>query len=992
MKRSLLPIAALAFAFASTNAQALSVPYSEDFETDPSQTFGFYDRLDNPQIINNWKWVKDTSQWATTHNGYMSLYCTFPDGYNSWLITPALSLEAGKIYKVSLDTWVESRYSSPAVGRFELQLGNMQVPEAMTTVVLPFTDTLATTENNPDTNTAIFTVPTSGIYYLGIHGQQTKALGYTNLFADNLSIEVESTAVAPAQVVDLEAVADINGAPNAQISFKAPTTCNDGSPLAALQNIDIRRDGAFLHTFTNPTPGASLSYTDSDAPEGLHVYSVLATSIGGVSLPAEAEAYIGFATPEAPEWAKIEEVAGQPGKVTVTWAPVSKDIYGKVYPQGAVKYCVMSDEGIQKDNYDGTSVTIDTGSSSEQHFVYYGVFAQTGDRTYSKDYARTRTVPVGPSYGVPFFDSFAEGDTPYAWGFDGEYSVRGTGWGIAVSDAQGKDIDVFDPYDDDNGCLSAGCNNTQEYTWIASGKINTAGLTYPYVSFALWKWGTLFRPDQFELFIRDTDGGEWQLLETYSTGNELSGWYMQRKEIPSEFNGKTIQIAFRYTMDNHYYGFVDAVRVGDIFPHDLASLPVSAPISARSQEGMVVKANVENIGTSPESDYNVTLYLNGKEIASKPGVALDPLAKADFNFDLALEVSDPADCLLTAKVTMASDMNQEDNLSNPVVVRHILPNFPAVNDLAIAPKGGDQYSLTWTKPDVDKSVPETTFDSFEDYDSFEPFEVGNWYLVDNDYMLNYELEDLYFPNNGDRFAYIVMDGKALRKSKLYGRSGFKSMASLPSRLDLNDDWLISPELWQGGQQTVSFWARSLSPAEGPESFEFMVSMDGFAIGSFSRIAEVPEVPMEWTRYSYTLPAGTKHFAIRCVSENKYMFMVDDVEMILEDTPAPELTFIGYNVYRDGVKFTSEPLANPRLDVTHGPGEHHVYSVTALYDKGESRFSNLAYSDPSGVEIVSADVDGEAEYFNLQGLRVENPTDGIFICRKGSNVSKVVIRD
>lgn len=45
---------------------------------------------------------------------------------------------------------------------------------------------------------------------------------------------------------------------------------------------------------------------------------------------------------------------------------------------------------------------------------------------------------------------------------------------------------------------------------------------------------------------------------------------------------------------------------------------------------------------------------------------------------------------------------------------------------------------------------------------------------------------------------------------------------------------------------------------------------------------------------------------------------------------------------------------------------------------------------SGIEEVEADEDAEAEYYNLQGIRVANPTHGIYIMRRGSVVSKVVL--
>lgn len=49
---------------------------------------------------------------------------------------------------------------------------------------------------------------------------------------------------------------------------------------------------------------------------------------------------------------------------------------------------------------------------------------------------------------------------------------------------------------------------------------------------------------------------------------------------------------------------------------------------------------------------------------------------------------------------------------------------------------------------------------------------------------------------------------------------------------------------------------------------------------------------------------------------------------------------------------------------------------------------------SGVESIEApgmDEDAEPEYYNLQGLRVVDPTPGIYIVRRGSKTSKVVIR-
>ncbi|MDE5967514.1 MAG: starch-binding protein, partial [Muribaculaceae bacterium] len=45
---------------------------------------------------------------------------------------------------------------------------------------------------------------------------------------------------------------------------------------------------------------------------------------------------------------------------------------------------------------------------------------------------------------------------------------------------------------------------------------------------------------------------------------------------------------------------------------------------------------------------------------------------------------------------------------------------------------------------------------------------------------------------------------------------------------------------------------------------------------------------------------------------------------------------------------------------------------------------------TGLDAINADIDAPAEYYNLQGIRVINPTHGAYIYRRGSKVSKVLI--
>lgn len=53
---------------------------------------------------------------------------------------------------------------------------------------------------------------------------------------------------------------------------------------------------------------------------------------------------------------------------------------------------------------------------------------------------------------------------------------------------------------------------------------------------------------------------------------------------------------------------------------------------------------------------------------------------------------------------------------------------------------------------------------------------------------------------------------------------------------------------------------------------------------------------------------------------------------------------------------------------------------------------VAKSEKSSVEsVISADADAPVEYFNLQGVRVQNPENGLYIMRQGKKVSKVYVK-
>ncbi len=96
------------------------------------------------------------------------------------------------------------------------------------------------------------------------------------------------------------------------------------------------------------------------------------------------------------------------------------------------------------------------------------------------------------------------------------------------------------------------------------------------------------------------------------------------------------------------------------------------------------------------------------------------------------------------------------------------------------------------------------------------------------------------------------------------------------------------------------------------------------------------------------------------------------------------------------------LSKPDFCDVHLTKGKHTLKVQAM--GGQSAFDAVvvnAHKDskwtPTGIEAIGADNQGmvdenaPVEFYNLQGVRVENPSNGIFIRRQGSKVTKVAIR-
>jgi hypothetical protein len=105
----------------------------------------------------------------------------------------------------------------------------------------------------------------------------------------------------------------------------------------------------------------------------------------------------------------------------------------------------------------------------------------------------------------------------------------------------------------------------------------------------------------------------------------------------------------------------------------------------------------------------------------------------------------------------------------------------------------------------------------------------------------------------------------------------------------------------------------------------------------------------------------------------------------EATPSAKSNFTGTNGE------ASLTFRNNYIIDSVEAGTYDVEAVIAIYS-GNAQAYPISYTKSETTSVSDINVEnGAVEYFNLQGVRVANPTNGIFVRRQGNKVSKVVIR-
>lgn len=553
-------------------------PFSETFATgDFTESFTVIDANEDGVT-----WQPYLGSVQVSYNSALAM--------NDWLITPPLALEEGKKYVVSVDVLTGNGSDKET---FEVMYGTSPAADAMTGTIIERMDIAHTSYI---TYTGVLAPDATGTYHIGLHG--CSAADKYSISLKNLSVAEGVAPVTPAAPSDLTVVTRTNGELKADITLKAPETDLDGKPLESIECVKLMREGEIIHTFEAPAPGAELAWTDEVDECSRFSYSATATAEGMEGPATETRVFVGVLEPAAPTGVEITD-AEEAGTVTLTWQPSDTDIRGNALDPQFVTYRIY-EGGSSSPLFSGLTGTAHTfkavDDTGEQQFVRYEVVAET--RGGISGFSSSMHHPVGDAYGLPYEESFANGEPKYIMANDISNTAD---WSAYVDDPE------ITAQDGDNGFAGSKASYFEDTATWHTGKISLAGAVEPELSFHLYALVDGYDGDTSRFNASIVCDGKKKALKTVviSRMGAEDGWYQVTCPV-TEYKDKTVRLEFTATHDTMRYIFLDNILI-----HDAHS--GAATIESPDSTGNVEYYNLQGIKVETPSS-GIFIKRNGDKV------------------------------------------------------------------------------------------------------------------------------------------------------------------------------------------------------------------------------------------------------------------------------------------------------------------------------------------------------------------------------------------
>ena len=957
--------------------EVLGIPYVADFTQDAvGDQFTQIDANDDGR---RWEWD------GGTHATYE--YSSDLDA-DDYLISPALHLEAGKRYNITVNAG-----SAGYPERFEILVGREASVEGLNVKVLE--NCIVTDEDEKDFETT-FTASETGPYYVAIHCISDADM--YELWINKVTVDFAPELTAPATPV-LSVTPGTQGAMLANIVVQAPTTSVDGQTLTAnLTKIEIYRKNDLIHEFEDVAPGATLSYTDDEMEEaGEYTYQAIPYNADGIGMKSEkVMVYLGIDTPEH---VKNVKATDQQTSVMLTWDKVAETgSHGGYVNPAEVEYAIYS-------CYPGTTMPDEEVANVKDADSYVLDFATNeGDQVYQKWYVSARndvgesllyeesgaTILVGKPYDLPMVEGFAGGNLHYFWDSNS----------VALNYSQSSD---------DDGTAIAMTAQNAGVIYLNSGKLNLQDATNPTLLFDAAGFGVnsvniigrAGGSENVELGTASVSGDSYKNVKVPL--NDLKAGPFAQIGIIATINHPTIIDGWGEIQEVGDALVIDNIRIVDLLKNNL-SVSVSAPAAVPLGKPADITVTVTNWGELAAKDYSIIVTADEDILMSETiDTELAPFTSKEFTTTLSTSIFDEAgDRTIKVEVNYGDDQKPSDNISECTIT--INDNgTPAPENLTAEDKGESGVELNWNAP---ASEANEHTESFDDTDAFPTFSIGGitetkhsgrigeWTLYDGNGIEVYSWDDasISYENKYAPSAWMPFDIAKAGFAQQSGHSGTQVMLSMcpvpEGEAEAADHWLISPKL-PGTEQEISFYLRAITHLYGEESFEVLASKTDNQPTSFELVESFETDTETWTPFNVTLPEGTQYFAIRHTSKDVFGVMVDDVNF----------HYVGevskFNIYYEKqlVATVENGVTTYTIAADQVEEGEHTFAVTAVYANGqESKPATATIMVASDIHQVM--VDGQpVDIFTLDGKLVRSQAksfDGL----KGIYVvggQKVIIR-
>ena len=242
-----------------------------------------------------------------------------------------------------------------------------------------------------------------------------------------------------------------------------------------------------------------------------------------------------------------------------------------------------------------------------------------------------------------------------------------------------------------------------------------------------------------------------------------------------------------------------------------------------------------------------------------------------------------------------------------------------------------------------------------------------WSYVDGDNTATWSFQGISFENQGSKMAYMAFTPSAAQpaQTNITPVSGDNLLVTFTiGDQGQNDDYIISPELSFKKGFVISFCTMSYYGDTYSEIYKIGYSTSSNNIDDFVWSDEYA-APAEWTRVTYSIPRDAKYVAVHCISNDQFIFLIDDMFIGYEDlvpqgvngVEVPEFNDVDkYEIFLDGEKVGESETTNYLFTgVTDGS---HVAGVRAVYGVGAGEMAEMTFDVVNGeVSISDSELDG-----------------------------------